>query len=446
MNFADQAVLYASFLLVCFGLSEYYRYFICFNYFLDRFLWLACFCLACSLHLFCESGALRSAEVLILLTGFVLAGGTKLSVSRFHKPHCFRRFLYFWSGIFLIILVSGEMYFLPVATIYQYHGQLRWSGIWESPNVFGILMGVGVVIACSILWRHSREMPVEAQVKDESYKIRNDQIAEKMFWVTVVFIALVAGGLATGLFMSQSRGAWIATIIALCFLSQRVILCSSSNSKSLLPGACVLWLKRNVFAVWVVFASVAILCFWEFRQTNWQPAQRAFSATKMVDFSWRNRLAGWEGTLQITAEHPWYGAGWKHPELLYENFYMPRKLPEFAAIETNDYLLLGSALGVPALFCFGMYVWLTLSGNRYQGPRPWVFGSGAEKRQAEGEFFEVDWLRATCHAGAIVLLAGFWFDGGLLKLPTAATFWILLELGACAPCESDPLLVADAQA
>ena len=29
----------------------------------------------------------------------------------------------------------------------------------------------------------------------------------------------------------------------------------------------------------------------------------------------------------------------------------------------------------------------------------------------------------------IVLFVGFWFDGGLFKLATAATFWILLELG-----------------
>ena len=34
-----------------------------------------------------------------------------------------------------------------------------------------------------------------------------------------------------------------------------------------------------------------------------------------------------------------------------------------------------------------------------------------------------------CHAGALVLLVGFWFDGGLFKLPTAAVFWTLLELG-----------------
>jgi hypothetical protein len=43
---------------------------------------------------------------------------------------------------------------------------------------------------------------------------------------------------------------------------------------------------------------------------------------------------------------------------------------------------------------------------------------------------EAEWLKTICRAGAIVLLVGFWFDGGLFKLPTAATFWILLELGA----------------
>ena len=38
-------------------------------------------------------------------------------------------------------------------------------------------------------------------------------------------------------------------------------------------------------------------------------------------------------------------------------------------------------------------------------------------------------LSAACRAGAIVLLIGFCFDGGLFKLATASTFWILLELG-----------------
>ena len=45
-------------------------------------------------------------------------------------------------------------------------------------------------------------------------------------------------------------------------------------------------------------------------------------------------------------------------------------------------------------------------------------------------FTEEEWLRITCRAGAIVLLVGFFFDGGLFKLATGATFWILLELGS----------------
>jgi len=46
------------------------------------------------------------------------------------------------------------------------------------------------------------------------------------------------------------------------------------------------------------------------------------------------------------------------------------------------------------------------------------------------EIERLDLLKTTCRAGAIVLLVGFWFDGGLFKLATASTFWILLELGS----------------
>jgi len=78
--------------------------------------------------------------------------------------------------------------------------------------------------------------------------------------------------------------------------------------------------------------------------------------------------------------------------------------------------MLGATLGIPALFCFSMYIWLSLKGK-------------AESRKQKAEIQEAGWLRTVCHASAIVLLIGFWFDGGLFKLPTGATFWILLELG-----------------
>jgi hypothetical protein len=53
----------------------------------------------------------------------------------------------------------------------------------------------------------------------------------------------------------------------------------------------------------------------------------------------------------------------------------------------------------------------------------------SENRKQKAEMAELDWLKAVCRAGALVLAVGFWFDGGLFKLPTAATFWILLKLG-----------------
>jgi O-antigen ligase len=172
----------------------------------------------------------------------------------------------------------------------------------------------------------------------------------------------------------------------------------------------------NWLSVSVVLWSVVVLCFWQFRETDWHPARRSFSAVRTEDYSWRNRVAAWEGAWQILAEHPWLGAGWNQPEPLYDHYFLPAKLTESAAIQMNDYLLLGATLGIPALFCFGMYLWLSLAGN-------------AESGKLKAELMDAEWLQTTCRAGAIVLLIGFWFDGGLFKLPTAATFWILLELG-----------------
>jgi len=37
--------------------------------------------------------------------------------------------------------------------------------------------------------------------------------------------------------------------------------------------------------------------------------------------------------------------------------------------------------------------------------------------------------RMACRSAALGMAVAFWFDGGLFKLPTAAMFWALLELG-----------------
>jgi O-antigen ligase len=316
--------------------------------------------------------------------------------------------------------------------LYQYGDDVRFVGPWDNPNTFGLLMGTGAVLAM-----HG------AILKAGDLRFN---IGKARAWgCAIVILRLAAMGfMVRGLLHSYSRGAWCAAACGIVNLAWRKL--QSSNSKIQFefgsPVSRVLRFKNLVapfspsrlfafrFSIAVILASVIILCFWQLRETEWHLVRRVFSVTKTEDFSWRNRVAAWGGALQITAEHPWFGTGWNQPEPLYEYFYLPQKLTAFEAIEVNDYLMLGATLGVPALFCFGMYVWLTLGQrSEVRGQRSEI---GDQKLELTSDRCPLtsDFLSATCHAGAIVLLVGFWFDGGLFKLPTAATFWILLELGA----------------
>jgi hypothetical protein len=177
-------------------------------------------------------------------------------------------------------------------------------------------------------------------------------------------------------------------------------------------------LKHNGLIFVIMIVATGVVCLWQARHSEWHPARRAFSALKSVDFSSRNRMDAWRGDLQIMAEHPWFGTDWNRPERLYDQYYLSPKLTEWAAIQMNDYLFLGAVVGVPALLCLAGYFWLSLSGWRQ-----------FHFTDAPLQDCQLDWLKTTCRAGAIVLLIGFWFDGGLFRFSTGATFWILLEMG-----------------
>jgi O-antigen ligase len=225
--------------------------------------------------------------------------------------------------------------------------------------------------------------------------------------------------MARGLVHSYSRGAWLATVCGGVYLIWQWIgwQLHERGASGKAPVPFISRFTSQWLPLLVVLLSVVVVLFWQFRQTEWHPAQRAISAVNPADFSWRNRVTAWEGDLQIMAERPWFGEGWNQPEQLYQHYYLPSRLTESAAITMNDHLLLGATLGVPALFCIGMYFWLSLS-RKPASPSSILHSPSSML------------LSATCRAGAIVLLVGFWFDGGLFSLPTAATFWILLELGA----------------
>jgi len=229
---------------------------------------------------------------------------------------------------------------------------------------------------------------------------------------------------------------------------------------------------RSWLVLAIISVAVGLLAFWSCRHTEWAVARRAYTLANANDFSWRNRVAAYEGALQMLADKPWFGFGWNQPEGVYEHYYRAAKVDEGMAIQLNDYFTLGTTLGIPALACFAMYIGLSLSPkSRVQSPKS---GSDSLKSKVQSLRSEAEspksqkessvgavqvpveagqmpedgaagaaaaagptldfrlWTldsATVCRAGALVLLVGFWFDGGLFKLATAAPFWILLELG-----------------
>jgi len=358
--------------------------------------------------------ASQSIQALILLAGTALAMGISVWISWTPQPGK-RDYTVQWILISLIVMLALASHgHSEVARPFQYRSDVRWSGFWDNPNMFGLLMGTGVLLTFGLLIHNLilKGQGEKARIEVKTWKFK----ARKYAGVILSLLVVVLMG--RGLLHSYSRGAWIATLFGIVYLGWQV---AARSSKFEIQGfpSCLCFsslkksaLKKNCLPVGIILFSAILLLFWQFQQVNSHLGQRAFSAVNTNDFSWRNRIASWEGALQIMANHFWLGTGWNQTELLYEHYYLPPKLNEGAAIEMNDYLMLGTMLGIPALFCFGTYLWLSLCQKSDVRPRVRGF------------------LSATCRAGAIVLLIGFWFDGGLFKLPTASIFWILVGLGA----------------
>ncbi len=321
------------------------------------------------------------------------------------------------------LLLMSMLLLLGVAALYErrpsrmldYHGVLRWCGPWDNPNDYGLLMGLGSVLAiCLAVWM---------------LKFRNTK-GDAALWrcsISIVFVS-AAGITGRGVVKSYSRGAVVAAACASAYLMLRVYASTSQ--------AC--WRRRSAVALTIIVMAFMVVGAWELGTVGQTAARRLHSMVNVNDFSWRNRVAAWEGGLQIMAERPWLGFGWNQPERYYGNYFMVRRVEQGAAFQMNDYFNIGTTLGIPALVCFCTYVWLSLRRTSEFGVRNAELGK-TETQELDGTHgvtrptFEVEkqlaWLRTTCRAGAIVFLVGFWFDGGLFKMATAGPFWILIELG-----------------
>ena len=384
-----------------------------------------------------------STQSLILLGAAVFGQGIAVCVRSGKRIHC--REIAIIIVVLLGILTFAAAFRNQTASPYEYHEHLRWSGLWENPNLAGLLMGTGIVLAIGLL---AQNLKFKVRVHEPDalglgYKI-GERNSELIIWPSIVAIlsSFAAIFMAVGLVNTCCRGAWVATVSGFGYLVWRAVQNPRSNVRSNLTAGFETqnsevfyptmvsrffnWTRRNRLSVFAIILSVSMLGIFQSSSTRDILVDRALSVRNVNDFSWRNRIAAWNGALQITAEHPWLGVGWNQPELLYEYYYLPPALTEAAAIEMNDYLMLSATLGLPVFVCFGIFIWLALKERSLVlriSPKHFA----AENKKSEIAKFA--WLQSTCRAGAIVLLVGFWFDGGLFRLATAPVFWILLELG-----------------
>jgi hypothetical protein len=393
--------------------------------------------------------------------------------------------------VFIILLTGAAVWQAEPGRLFQYRGQGRWTGPWDNPNTFGMLMGVGLILAVGRLVQsrmnadcgvRSAECDAKAEGRMKNAEGGGERPTSNIqhrtsnwgLWVRAGLFGVAAGVMAVGLVKSYSRGAWVGTAVACIYLGwqagrfsvieaiDRGIREMRGKGASqagvnapvvpLLPR--VLRIPRFMLgggrlALATVVVSIGILGFWNLRHFEGPIARRAVSVANANDFSWRNRVAAWEGALQMMAERPWFGFGWNQPERVYDQYYRAAKTNEGGAIQLNDYFMLGTTLGIPALACFVLYVLLAFIPQPAPEPAPPPSASpGPEFRTPHSAFrtraFPDSTLRtphsafrtqltldysAVCRAAAVVLLVAFWFDGGLFKLATAAPFWILLELG-----------------
>jgi O-antigen ligase len=348
-------------------------------------LWLAALVLLALLPYALAYGvASRSLQIPLLMTGIVF-GKAIATWARWRSDEIE------WHTVFLVgslvcLLAASALWQPERATGFQYHGIIRWNGVWDNPNLYGLLMGVGLVLTAGLGWQR--------------WKTEDGKWLKILSIVLCSFAAILCG---IGLFKSYSRGAWLAVFAGLIYLTVQTIKSSP----------CFVWFRRNWLSLAFLAASLSLLAFWQFHFSESRPAQRIFSVANANDFSWRNRVTAWEGAARMMVDRPWTGFGWGQAETDYGKKYCPPRLIEGAAIEMNDYFMIGISAGVPALICFTAYLALSLR------KKP---ASPSSILNPPFSIFTI------ARAGSIVLLVGFWFDGGLFKLPVAIVFWMLMEL------------------
>jgi hypothetical protein len=106
--------------------------------------------------------------------------------------------LVFILGFMVAAFSIASIWHSGTTVAYRYFERTRWSGLWDNPNIFGLLMATGMVLALGGLGTGSRS-----------------QVLRKAGGMGAGWAVLALSGclgvvlLGRGLICSYSRGAWV---------------------------------------------------------------------------------------------------------------------------------------------------------------------------------------------------------------------------------------------
>jgi O-antigen ligase len=307
----------------------------------------------------------------------------------------------------LVVLLGASALWHPDSVrLYAYRGVNRWSGAWDNPNTYGVLMGTGSVLSFGLLIPRFNDCLKRTAVGQRWH--------DRQYMAVSGLLTLGMMSLFRALLNSYSRGAWCATGIGLAYISGAWIERTKVNPPK--------WFSFNVLTLGFLFCVVGFLIFRDGEGMSASVPRRVLSVGNINDFSWRNRVDSWKGALQMIGDRPWFGFGWGEADSFYDSYYRTFKTPEGQAVAMNDYLMLGLMVGLPALFSFVAAILIRFFTDPSKLE---VAHSGELYDEGKSDF---GWIGTICAAGLLVLAVGFWFDGVLFKLAPAVLFFLLLEL------------------
>lgn len=276
----------------------------------------------------------------------------------------------------------------PNSNTFVYHGYARWSGVWPTPNVYGLLMASGVIISyyhlssCLLTLSESRNKPL-------------NHLVSLTFSTALLTTSL-------GLIMSFSRGAWLGCGLGLLYVFCKQFATQGTKTLLRLYSPCVA----------IIIVSLFIVGLWTMRHSQAPLLRRIYTPFNINDTSWRNRTAVMPSAFAAITERPFVGHGWTALRI-YENVYKPPWLIEGSAVSQNNYLLLALMLGLPGMCIF--FFWIV---RAYSTAVPKRFDLGTKSGKST----------LVARAAAIPLLVGLAVDGPLFDTAIAIPLFGLLQI------------------